>query len=249
MDRVDTPPPPGKLSIISKSGESGWSGALTLHKIHETDGDLTGSLSISCTGGSRHSPISANLRSGNAGGRPTRGRRKARQAVRRARCRRQPERAGAQRPLRGESGQGDPPRRRGREKVRSRKTPAVRLPGTLRGIPGDEHTDAGGFFHRTSEGLFTINHAPGSYKLSILGGAGLDAAFGADKALAADAALAVPHARARLRRGLSPWPRPMPRCSQPWATSISRTRSSRWDSPRSAKSGFSNENTRTSSRR
>ena len=34
-----------KLSIISKSGESGWSGAVILHRIHETDGDLTESLS------------------------------------------------------------------------------------------------------------------------------------------------------------------------------------------------------------
>jgi outer membrane lipoprotein SlyB len=48
-------------------------------------------------------------------------------------------------------------------------------------------------FFRAEEGLFTINHAPGSYRLSILGGAGLDTALGSEKALAADIAGASPH--------------------------------------------------------
>lgn len=185
-----------KLSIISKSGESGWSGALTLHRLFEMDGDIAESLSHLIH---RRLEAFADIRKP-----PHRG-------ADSGEMMRDPgtyDRLFAERIVAGslkgrahnaafKSG----PDGRTHQMVVDGRTINIgealqfdvqshfsEFPGTSLLTPED--------FFRTEEGLFTIDHTPGSYKLSILGTAGLDAAFGTDKAQAAEVAAASPHAPA-----------------------------------------------------
>jgi hypothetical protein len=182
-----------KLSIISKSGESGWSGALTLHKLHETDGHLAESLSHLVH---RRLEAFADLR------RPAHWRTNAPQDGRNA---------GSYDRLFAEHIVADSLKGRGHvatfaenlergihQAVVDGRTFDLGAPlqfdlqNHLEEYPGTSMLTPEDFF-RAEEGLFSLPHAHGSYKLSILRGAGLDAAFGTDKALAGDVAIASPH--------------------------------------------------------
>jgi outer membrane lipoprotein SlyB len=182
-----------RLSIISKSGESGWSGAMTLHKLHETDGHVEESISHLVH---RRLEAFADLR------KPSHGRTNAGDERRNAG---RYDRLFAEHivadSLRGRahsvSFAENPDRGIHQATVDGRtydlgeplqfdyQNHFEEYPGTSILTPGD--------FFRAGEGLFTIDHAPGSYRLSIIGGGGLDAAFGTNKALAGDVAVASPH--------------------------------------------------------
>ncbi|HMK38943.1 MAG TPA: glycine zipper domain-containing protein [Bacteroidota bacterium] len=183
-----------KLSIISKSGESGWTGALTLHRIQETDGHLTESLSHLIH---RRLEAFADLRKpahwsmtvqGGKGDADRLDRLYAEHIVTDS--------------LKGRAltvtfteSPGDGVH----QSVVDGRTFDIGTPlqfdhhNHFSEYPGTSILTPEDFF-RTEDGLFTIDHAPGSYRLSIIGGTGLDQAFGADKALAGNAALASPHA-------------------------------------------------------
>jgi outer membrane lipoprotein SlyB len=183
-----------KLSIISKSGESGWSGAVTLHRVHETDGDLTESLIHLIH---RRLEAFADLR---------------KPPLRKAGGNNERTDAEKQDRLYAEHLVADSLKGRGHSAlfvenpdrgihhavVDGRTFDLGRhlqfdFQGHFEEYPGTTILTPGDFF-TAAEGLFTINHAPGSYKLSILGGAGFDAAFGTDRVLAADAGIAAEHA-------------------------------------------------------
>jgi hypothetical protein len=182
-----------RLSIISKSGESGWSGAMTLHKLHETDGHITESISYLVR---RRLEAFADLR------KPPHGRTNAGDERTNADMH---DRLFAEHIL-ADSLKGrahsvtfaESPDRGIHQAVVDGRT--FELGGALQfdfqnhfeEYPGTSILTPGDFF-RAEEGLFTIDHAPGSYKLSILGGGGLDAAFGTNKALAGNVAVAAPH--------------------------------------------------------
>ena len=182
-----------KLSIISKSGESGWSGAVTLHRIHETDGDLTESLSHLIH---RRLEAFADLRKPPL--------RKAPASDERTDPERQDRLYAEHIVADSLKGRGhaavfveNPDRGIHHVVVDGRQFDLGRhlqfdFQGHFEDYPGTSILTPEDFFSN-AEGLFTINHAPGSYRLSILGGAGLDAAFGTDRALAGDATLAAPH--------------------------------------------------------
>ncbi len=184
----------GKLSIISKSGESGWSGALTLHRIHETDGHVTESLShllhrrIEAFADLRKPPLRRQAGDGEKWSAEKHDRLYAEHIVadslkgraHNATFREDPDREIHQAVVDGRTFDI------GRPLQFDSLNHFEEYPGTSILTPDD--------FFRAEEGLFTINHAPGSYKLSILGTAGLDAAFGTDKALAGDASAVTPHA-------------------------------------------------------
>ncbi len=190
-----------KLSIISKSGEAGWSGALTLHRLFEMDGNIAESLSHLIH---RRLEAFADIRKP-----PHRG-------ADSGDVLRDPEtydRLFAERivagSLKGRAHnaaftQGPD----GRTHHMSVDGRTIDIGGPLQfdlqnhfsEFPGTSILTPEDFF-RTEEGIFTIDHTPGSYRLSILGTAGLDAAFGTDKALAGDIAATVPHATALASAG------------------------------------------------
>jgi hypothetical protein len=181
------------LSIISKSGESGWTGAMTLHKIHETDGHITESISHLVH---RRLEALSDLR------KPSHWRGSAGEEKRAAG---KYDRLFAEQivadSLKGRAHSvsfvENPDRGIHQVSVDGRtfdlgeplefdfQDHFEEYPGTSILTPGD--------FFRTEEGLFTIDHAPGSYRLSIIGGGGFDAAFGTNKALAGNVAVAAPH--------------------------------------------------------
>ena len=183
----------GRLSIISKSGESGWTGAMTLHKIHETDGHVTESISHLVH---RRLEAFADLR------KPSHWRTNTVDDRRNAG---EFDRLFAEHivadSLKGRahsvSFAENPDRGIHQASVDGRKFDLgeplqfdfqdhfEESPGTSILTPED--------FFRAEEGLFTIDHAPGSYRLSIIGGGGFDAAFGTNKALAGNVAVAAPH--------------------------------------------------------
>ena len=182
-----------RLSIISTSGESGWSGALTLHKLCETDGHIAESLSHLVH---RRLEAFADLR------KPAQWRTHAGDEGRSA---------GRSDSLFAEHIVADSLSGRAHsvtfEQNPDRGIHQIVVDGRtfdlgeplqfdfhnhLEEYPGTSILTPEDFF-RAEEGLFTINHAPGSYRLSILGGGGLDAAFGTDKAHAGEVALASPH--------------------------------------------------------
>ena len=182
-----------RLSIISKSGESGWSGAMTLHNLHETDGHVRESISHLVH---RRLEAFADLR------KPSHWRANAGEERRNAgkydrlfaehivaeslRVRahsvsfaEDPERNIYQAAVDGRSFDlGEPLQFDFQNHLEE-------YPGTSILTPGD--------FFRAEEGIFTIDHAPGSYRLSIIGGGGLDAALGTNRALAGNIAIASPH--------------------------------------------------------
>lgn len=184
----------GRLSIISKSGESGWLGALTLHRIHETDVHIADSFShlahrrIEAFADLRKPPHRKADETGGEKTSITFDRVYAEHLVSDS--------------LKGHAHvvtfKEDPSRGIHQMGVDGR---VFDLGAPLQfdsqfhfeEYPGTNILTSEDFF-RAEEGLFSINHAPGSYRLSILGGAGLDAAMGSEKALAADIAVAAPHA-------------------------------------------------------
>ncbi|HTO92727.1 MAG TPA: glycine zipper domain-containing protein [Bacteroidota bacterium] len=186
----------GRLSILSSSGEAGWTGALLLHRIHEMDDHFAEALlhlgrrRLEAFGDLRRPPHWRTTTE------PTR-------MTAAAYDRQYAERVFSD-SLKARAHNAmftaDPSRGTSRCIVDGR---AYDLESALRfdvedhlgENPGMSVLAADDFF-RTGDDLFTIDHTPGSYKLSILGGAGFDAAFGTDKAHAADIAAAAPHAAA-----------------------------------------------------
>ncbi|HUI09233.1 MAG TPA: glycine zipper domain-containing protein [Bacteroidota bacterium] len=188
----------GRLAVLSTSGEAGWSGALLLHRIHETDDHFAEALAhlarkrLEAFGDLRRPPH----------WRTTTEHTKMTSVAY--------DRQYAERILtdslkaraHGAVFAGDPSRGTSRCVVDGRSYdlgPGLHfdLQDHLAEYPGTSVLTPDDFF-RTDEGLFTIDHAPGTYRLSILGGAGFDAAFGTDKAHAAGAAIAASHAEAAL---------------------------------------------------
>jgi outer membrane lipoprotein SlyB len=182
-----------RLSIISKSGESGWTGALTIHKVHETDGHIAESLTHLVH---RRLEAFADIRKPphwrtNGGAEGRNGQRSDRQYAEHI----------VSDSLKGRAHSvsfSEHPERGIHRSIVDGRTFELgqplefdfqnhfeEYPGTTMLTPGD--------FFRADEGIFTIDHAPGSYRLSITGGAGLDGAFGTDKALAGEVAVASPH--------------------------------------------------------
>jgi hypothetical protein len=182
-----------RLSIISKSGESGWSGALTLHTVQETDAHLVESLAHLVR---RRLEAFADLR------KPplwrTEGGSAARDAGKIDRLYAEHIVADSLKGRAHTVSFTENPERGIHQAVVDGRTFDLGRPlqfdfqDHFEEYPGTSILTSDDFF-RPEEGLFTINHAPGSYKLSILGGTGLDAAFGSDKALAGDIATAAPH--------------------------------------------------------
>ncbi len=182
-----------RISIISKSGESGWSGALTLHRIYETDGHLAEALShlvhrrIEAFADLRKAP---HWRGNDTGAR--------RDAAAIDRLYAEHIVADSLKARALTAAFTEDPRRGVHQAIVDGRKFDLGAPlqfdfqSHLEESPGTSMLTQEDFF-RTEEGLFTIEHAPGSYKLSILGGAGLDAAFGTDKALAGDVAITAPH--------------------------------------------------------
>jgi outer membrane lipoprotein SlyB len=182
-----------RLSIISKSGESGWTGAMTLHKLHETDGHIAESISHLVH---RRLEAFADLRKPSrwrtsAGGEKRNAgkydRLFAEQIVADSLKGRAHSVSFAENPERGIHQAAVDGRRfdLGEPLEFDFRNHFEEYPGTSILTPGD--------FFRAEEGLFTIDHAPGSYRLSIIGGGGFDAAFGTNKALAGNVAVAAPH--------------------------------------------------------
>jgi hypothetical protein len=184
----------GKLSIISKSGESGWTGALTLHRLYETDGNVVESLSHLIhrrleAFADMHKPPHRGADSGEVLRDPgTYDRLFAERIV-----------SGSLKGRAHDAAFTSGPDGRAHHMVVDGRTIDIGVPlgfdhqNHFSEFPGTGILTPEDFF-QTEEGLFTIDHTPGSYKLSILGTAGLDAAFGTDKALAGDIAGATPHA-------------------------------------------------------
>jgi hypothetical protein len=182
-----------RLSIISKSGESGWTGAMTLHTLHETDGHITESIShlvhrrLEAFADLRKPPhwrtnqgeerrdagkydrlFAENIVADSLKGR-----------AHHVSFTENPDRGVHQAAVDGRTFDlGEPLQFDFQNHFEE-------YPGTSILTPGD--------FFRAEEGLFTIDHAPGSYRLSIIGGGGLDAAFGTNRALAGNVAVAAPH--------------------------------------------------------
>ncbi len=182
-----------RLSIISKSGESGWTGAMTLHKLHETDGHVSESISHLLH---RRLEAFADLRKpshwrGSAGEEKRNAgkydRLFAEQIVADSLKGRAHSVSFAENPDRGihQAAVDDRTFDLGEPLQFDYQNHFEEYPGTSILTPGD--------FFSGQEGLFTIDHAPGSYRLSIIGGGGLDAAFGTNKALAGNVAVAAPH--------------------------------------------------------
>jgi len=188
----------GRLSVLSSSGEAGWSGALLLHRIHETDDHFAEALAHL---GRRRIEAFGDLR------RPAHWRTTTEHtSLTSAAYDRQYAERIVSDSLKARAHStafgGDPARGTSRCVIDGR---VFELESGLRfdvedhigEYPGMSILAADDFF-RADDDLFTIDHAPGSYKLGILGGAGFDAAFGTDKAHAAGTALAVPHAEAAM---------------------------------------------------
>ena len=182
-----------RLSIISKSGESGWTGAMTLHKLHETDGHIAESISHLVH---RRLEAFADLRKPSHWrtnvGKEKRNAGKydrlfAEQIVADSLKGRAHSVSFAENPERGIHQAAVDGRTfdLGEPLQFDFRNHFEEYPGTSILTPGD--------FFRAEEGLFTIDHAPGSYRLSIIGGGGFDAAFGTNKALAGNVAVAAPH--------------------------------------------------------
>ena len=186
----------GRLKVLSASGEGGWSGALLLHRIHETDDHFAEALAHL---GRRRFESFGDLR------RPPHWRTTTEHTslTSAAYDRQYAERifsdslkARAHSAVFG----GDPSRGKSRCVVDGR---TYDLESGLRFDVQDHLAEYPGMnvlapddFFRAADDLFPIDHARGSYKLSILGSGGLDAAFGTDKAHAAVGAIAAPHAEA-----------------------------------------------------
>jgi hypothetical protein len=182
-----------RLSIISKSGESGWTGAMTLHTLHETDGHITESISHLVH---RRLEAFADLR------KPPHWRTNQGEERRDAG---KYDRLFAENivadSLKGRAHHvsfTENPDRGVHQAVVDGRTFDLGEPlqfdfqNHFEEYPGTSILTPGDFF-RAEEGLFTIDHAPGSYRLSIIGGGGLDAAFGTNRALAGNVAVAAPH--------------------------------------------------------
>jgi hypothetical protein len=182
-----------RLSIISKSGESGWTGAMTLHKLQETDGHIAESIShlvhrrLEAFSDLRKPPL---VRTNAGDERRKAGKRdrlfaehivadSLKGRAHRVTFTENPDRGIHQAVVDGRTFDlGEPLEFDFQDHFEE-------YPGTSILTPED--------FFRAEEGLFTIDHAPGSYRLSIIGAGGLDAAFGTNKALAGDVAFASPH--------------------------------------------------------
>jgi len=183
----------GRLSVLSTSGEAGWTGALLLHRIHETDDHFAEAVvhlarrRLEAFGELRRPPHWRTTTEHTSATSASYDRQYAERILADSLKARAHNAIFA----------GDPARGTSRCIVDGR---AYELGEGLHFDVQDHMGEHPGTsvltqddFFRTEEGLFTIDHTPGTYRLSILGGAGLDAAFGTETARAAEA-VAAPHA-------------------------------------------------------